>query len=40
MPSDEPPRGWTPIVDDGTDRTRPLYRFFADGGKAERSERR
>jgi len=28
------------MVDDGTDRTQPLYRFFADGGKAERSGRR
>jgi hypothetical protein len=22
------------MVDDGTDRTQPLYRFFADGGTA------
>jgi hypothetical protein len=29
-----------PMVDDGTDRAQPHYRFFADGGKAAMSQRR
>jgi hypothetical protein len=40
MPSGEPPRGWRFMVDDGTDRMQPLYRFFADGGTATVAVRR
>jgi hypothetical protein len=29
-----------PMVDDGTDRAQPQYRFFADGGTAAMSRRR
>jgi hypothetical protein len=39
MPSGRASSGWVPMVDDGTDRTQSLYRFFADVGKADGSQR-